>query len=404
MGDGLCTVCRRRTPTEGQVCDPDRKRIIEQLAELPRKLAALTLALVPAAPGLSERVSVSRTGSPTGARLDTLNLAAAGSDNLTASTVTGMLHPHVRKWRTAHTVMLDGGEEREIVTWHQELVRDSDGQPMQVFADDQVGTLPPTQWLASWVRSWRETFGHTHPHGRGRSKTPKTPEHLAAYAQSLAARQHAANVLLGLTRGYTGAPTLHADDPLAEEWEIRFGEPVADNQPAADVDYLLTWFDKACDHEDAAVGDFAAELRALTAELTRVLGETPDQQWLGRCPTNLTDRQTGTSQPCAAGLWQDPYASQVVCPRCRSSWGPGGLALLRLAADIRRVWPVDRRRRYNTAELKQLRTAPPIRCRTCGTPAHITWREVTAAGDRERWWRPDHATCQPDCPDAGRLI
>lgn len=401
MGDVQCVVCRRRTPIRGQVCDPDRRRIAEQLDDLPRKLTALTLQLVPAGGAFGERVHTSRTGSPAGARLDALTLVAAGNDSLSAPAVAGMLHPHIRKWCTRHTVQIDG-QDREIVTWHQELVRDADGNPVNALTDDQVGMLPPAEWLDSWVRAWRHHFGHAQrPHpGRG---APKTPEYAAEMARSAAMRQHAAQVLLGMTRGYNGAAVLRTDDPIAEEWEIRFGEPAAPNRPAADIRYLRTWLDRACD-EDVAVADFAAELRALDAELTRVLGERPDQQWLGRCPATLTERKTGTSRSCGAGLWQDPYASQVVCPRCRSAWGPGGPALLRLAAEIRRVWPIDRRRRYTTAEIAALRAERPLACPTCATTAFVAWREVTAAGEPQRMWRPDAVRCPMGCPEAERLI
>jgi hypothetical protein len=409
MGDVQCVVCRRRTPIRGQVCDPDRRRIAEQLDDLPRKLTALTLQLVPGAGAFGERVHTSRTGSPVGARLDALTLVAAGNDSLSVQAVAGMLHPHIRKWCTRHTVQVDG-QDREIVTWHQELVRDADGNPVNAIADDQVGILPPAEWLDSWVRAWRRHFGHAQrphdlldAHARGWSKAPKTPEQLGELSRSLAARRHAAQVLLGLTRGYNGAPVLRTDDPIAEEWEIRFGEPAAPDRPAADIRYLRTWLDRACD-DDAAIADFAAELRALDAELTRVLGERPDQQWLGRCPTSLTERESGTSKPCGAGLWQDPYTSQVVCPRCRSTWGPGGPALLRLAAEIRRVWPVDRRRRYTTAEVAALRAERPLACPTCASVAFVAWREVTAAGEREQMWRPERARCPMGCPDAERLI
>lgn len=397
-----CVVCCRRKPVRGLVCSPDMKRLAEQLGDLPRQLAALTLNLVPANGMFGERVRTSRTGSPTGARLDVLTLTGPGNPRTDPPTaVTGMLHPQVRKWQATETIMLDDGTEREITVWQQELVRDDDGCPVHVVTDDQVGLLPPREWLEMWVRRWRAHLGHgarVLPAHKG----PKTREYLQALAASHAARQHAAQVLLGLTRGYNGAPTLHSDDPLAEQWEIRFGEPAVAREPAADVTYLLAWLDRVCD-DLPAIGDFAAELRALSSELARVLGERPDQQWLGRCPTKLTNRETGDAAPCGAGLWQDPYVAQVVCPRCRSTWGPGGPALLRLAADIRRVWPVDRRRRYTAAEVAALRADRPLRCPTCWSTVDIQWREVTATGDPERTWRPDQTSCPMGCADAGRL-
>jgi hypothetical protein len=398
MGDvQQCVVCRRRKPTQGLICDADVKRLSEQLGELPRQLAALALGLVPTAAGaFGERVRTSRTGSPTGARLDVLTLTGPG----TARPVPGMLHPQVRKWQATETVVFDDGTERQITTWQQELVRGEDGRPVHVADDDQVGLLPPREWLESWVRRWRTHFRHSTRvlprYG------PKTREYNTALVASLAARQNAAQVLLGLTRGHNGAPVLRTNDPIAEEWEIRFGEPALAREPAADVTYLLAWLGKACE-ELHDIGDFAAELRALSSELARVLGEHPDQQWLGRCPVQLTNRETGEAAPCGAGLWQDPYASQVACPRCRTSWGPGGLALLRLAAEIRAAWPLDRRRRYTCAEVAAIATHRLVRCPACAAGVTVTWREVTAFGDRERTWRPERTCCPEGCPDAERL-
>jgi hypothetical protein len=401
MSDVLCVVCLRRKPARGLVCDPDRTRLAERLGDLPRQIAALSLSLVPAGGAAhSERVRTSRTGSPTGARLDVLTLTGPGNPRTDPPTaVTGMLHPQVRKWQATETVVCDDGTKREITVWHQELVRDADGCPVQTITDDQVGLLPPREWLELWVRRWREHFGHSHrrpggPLARGASSVADL---------GLAARRHAAHVLLGLTRGYNGAPVLRTDDPIAEEWELRYGEPAAAREPAADVAYLLGWLDHACD-QITTIDEFAAELRALSSELGRVLGEQPDQQWLGRCPTTLTNRETGQVALCGAGLWQDPYASQVACPRCRSTWGPGGPALLRLAADIRQAWPVDRRRRYTLDEVAALRAERPLRCPTCASVAFIDWREATAPGDPERTWRPHHAYCPMRCPAPERLI
>jgi hypothetical protein len=150
------------------------------------------------------------------------------------------------------------------------------------------------------------------------------------------------------------------------------------------------------------VAKFAAELRSLSAELTRVLGEKPDDQWLGKCPSTITDRDTGDKQVCGAGLWQDPHASVVECPRCHCTWGPLVVGLFHLAAEIRRVWPLDRRRRYSAEEIDALRQ---IRCPGCASDEiQIGWQEVTAVGDRQRWWRPTRTRCPDGCARAGEIL
>lgn len=435
MSETLCVVCRRRPPARGVVCDVDLDRVTAQLADLPRLVAALTLQLVPAATGMrGDRVSTSRIGSPTTARLDALNMVGPGADGLSDESVAGMLHPLIRKWRTVRRVVVTtviGGQEhvedREVVEWHQEMTRKPpyvpmhtvitgdvevehpslmpvEGPPVLVPSDDQTGLLPPADWLDSWAKTWRKRFGHHPPklRGQGAAKTPAAARATAGALALHAQRQHDLNVVLGLAPGHAGAPVLRAADPLAEEWEIRYGEPTADKAVRQNVAYLLAWFEQACVH-DVGVADFAAELRSLTAELTRVVGEMPDEQWLGRCPSRITDRETGTSRTCGAGLWQDPYASQVVCPRCRSTWGPRRVELFYLVSEIRRVWPIDRRRRYTTAEANEALDVD-LKCPGCGRPVDVAWRNVTAPEDRETWWRAERAVCENRCPEAGRVI
>lgn len=392
----LCIVCRRREPVRGHVCEPDRTGLAELLADLPRKLAALQVQLVPGAAAQGERVSTSRVESPLPARLDALSMLGPGADGVTAA-----FHPHVRRWATQHQVQVSnvvGGkgravtEVRTITAWHQELVRDDGGRVVQVPDDDQIGQLPPVEWLASWVRMWREHFGHAR-------RLPDTLRAPARRAQVEKVRaQELTNQLLGLDTHNRGG------DPLADEWETRFGEPSRADQPAADVKYLLTWLDEACEQGDQLdVAAMAAELRALSAELARIVGERPDQVWLGRCPATVTDLAGGDGaeprvRPCGAPLWQEPFASKVQCPRCHATWGPRELIFL--AKEIRRTWPIDRRRRYHLGEIEALR---PPRCPTCGETAAVGWRDVTATTDDTRWWRPDKVVCPTGCPEAERL-
>lgn len=396
----MCVVCRRRTPARGWVCEGDRKGIAAMLADLPRKMLALQLQLVPGPTAVGDRVSTSRIGSPTPARLDALSLSGPGAEQVTA-----MLHPLVRRWSTKREVTVGqvigpGPVQitvREITEWHQELARDADGHVIQVADDDQIGVLPPAEWLDSWVRVWRRHFGHHVPARTFRLHPAEVDASPRRDELDAVARAAAYNQLLGLGPAQpTGSRPL---DPLADEWETRFGEAPRGQAASEDVSYLLLWLDRACD-DDVCIGDLAAELRSLSAELARVIGDQPDQQWLGRCPATISDvGDNGQRRPCGAGLWQDPHCSQVVCPRCHAVWNER--QLLALALEIRKVWPVDRRRRYWVDEVDRI--TPPT-CPGCVQATRITWREVTATTDDRRWWRPVKVTCPNGCPDTERLI
>lgn len=418
MDDNICVVCRHRAAEEGHVCRTDRERMREQLTDVPTKVNRLALMLVPggSAPR-GERVSLTRTGSPVGARMEALTLVGPGSADLGDRAVAAMLHPLIRKWSTVHTVDVtvtvegrEQTEQRQVTTWEQELVRDGNGRPVQVLHDDQVGLVPPVEWLESWYGRWAAQLGERLPPVQFQG-WPRVEDRRAAEFAEAERRQLAARILLGLRpdlpeRWHPPVALPPAEpwrDPLLQEWAIRFGEPERDHAVDYYTAHLLTWLDYVCDY-DPDVDEFAAELRALSAELTRVLGEQPDQQWLGRCPATVTARDDSASRPCGAGLWHDPYVAQVECPRCKTTWGPGGIALLRLARDIRRTWPIDRRRRYTLDEIDRLGELRTLRCPACSSPAAITWREVTAVGDKERSWRPDRATCPDGCPEAERLV
>lgn len=387
-----CVVCRNRKPAHGAVCDRDRDKITDRLTDLPARIAALQLQLVPSGTRpRADRVSTSHTGSAAPVRIAALTMLGPGSDGLSTAAVAGMLHPQIRKWSVTEkvTVVDSAGNptERAVTTWHQELVRDSDGRTVHITHDDQSGFLPPAEWLDSWARAWRAHYGHHKP-ARPARGAGKTRAHAAAAVVTVLGRD-----------GYGGLAPVLDGDPLAEEWETRFGEPAADQRIVTDTHYLLTWLDRACD-DDVGIADFSAELAVLHAELGRILGETPDQQWLGRCPATLA--RDGDERICGAGLWHDPYVDQVACPRCHSTWGPGPLALLRLAADIRNTWPLDRRRRYTHTERVGLLLP---RCPGCGKPIAVTWADTTVPGEPERTWRPTSASCLDRCgADLGQVM
>jgi hypothetical protein len=221
-------------------------------------------------------------------------------------------------------------------------------------------------------------------------------------------RQGVVDLVVGNEPGFAGRrpANLREDDPVCDLWTLRFGESKTPFDTGNNIRYLNMWLAAAAELDAVDMAAFTAELRSLTAELTRVLGEKPDQQWLGRCPAQLVDADTGAKASCGAGLWQDPHASVVECPRCHSAWGPRMVHLVHLAADIRRVWPLDRRRRYNAEEIDALR---PLRCPGCGEhDVQITWQEVTGVGDKLRWWRPVRTRCRnravPECAKAGEIL
>lgn len=434
-----CVVCAGRRPHRGVVCETDRDRMRVMLAELPRKLAALPAELPPGQAPAGERVSTSRTGSPAGARLDVLTLTGPGSDGLSTQAVAAMLHPHVRRWSTKRSVVViarNRAEIREVTDWHSEPVYDADGNPVLIAADDQVGLLPPVEWLDSWVRTWRQHFGHStvamsrRPGQRPARRFTERELHTALvrsaaspltsptvawmWAVHRAWRQYAANTVLGLT-GYV-PPGQRPADPLAHEWAIRWGASDVPYDPGRTVAYLTTWLDDACD-ADVGIADFASELRSLVAELGRVLGDTPDHQWLGRCPAIIQDVEAGELGPgsgkrCGAGLWQDPYRgtyadgqftgeAPVTCPRCRTTWGPKRIDLHRLAGEIRQAWPLDRRRRYARDELDQV---PRPDCPGCGQQVRVQWRDVTGRGERTQWLVVSAVTCPNGCKEAERTV
>lgn len=398
MGEVSCAVCKHRTPHSGNVCDPCRQRMDQQLTDLLRQIAAVHLNLAPGAGGgEGPRVATSRTGSPTGARLGALSILGPGSDAVYAR-----------------------------------------------HLPDQVGELPPLVWLESWERMWRKHFrlyssihqspaGHTY-HGcsvavdiAASSPTARRvvlhraathtllratggPAVLAALltvgAAWHASQEYAARVQVGMRN--------HGErrgvDPLVDEWVLRFG-PAA-KVPTAQIRFFRLWLDRACDDPDMPIGDFAAELRAVSYGLAATLDEVDEKSWLGRCPSQIVDPATKQVIRCGADLWQDPYngttysgASEptgvrVQCPRCRTGWGPARLELVVLAGASRQAWPLDRRRRYRTSEALALKPA----CPACGAPTHVGWREVTGNEDQHRWWQPIKVICPRRCPEAGKLL
>lgn len=495
----VCRIGDHKHGGRGRVCERHLDAIRAQLAGVARMTRMLPALLVPGSSGgdAGVKVSTSRTGSPTAARLDVLSLLAPGGAEIRRDA--RMLAPQVRRWSTLthYDVTVPGPddkpitERRELRTWHAETVTDGPRRPVEcscnrqhvdrdgrtvtvarphlVLEDDQVGSIPPAEWLDMWVRRWRIALNYTTSPIRGRvslachtdqrtrvdrariaerlRSARQTPTLMPAVAQLIAV-QRAYNdylsrakfavrmSLLGLGRGgaahqarvaaavdggrlpdgadLAGATFTPVHDPIAAEWAVRCGYAGVAAAVEVDAGKLAEWLLLAADtdHEDVDLGAFAAELRQLHRELEHVLGETSDDQWIGRCPANLRDADgEDTDQLCGAGLWQDPYRSRVECARCHTVWPYD--QWMHLATLIRISWPIDRRRRYYQGDKvvaeKAVRTRAEsgvraYRCRGCERVLDVEWVELTRRGELTRTWSPVKLVCPGGCISGGTRV
>lgn len=410
----LCVVCHAQ---QGPVCPADQEAIDRQLVDLPRRLAAVAGQLMPKPAESGERVAIS-THIHTKPPLDVNALSLLGPGT---SEVTVRLHPLIRHWSakrkvlvTTHVVGHAREVQVEVTDWFHEAVIGADGRPVLVPADDdQIGTVPPREWLDQQVRLWRTHFGH---HVPARTMFPRQRAYLppayltllrttgGARAVAWLAAVHAAS---GSNARLAYRGLLGDVDPVLDDIERR-GRPPSGQAMLWDIDYLRTWLDKACSEDALDIAAFAAQLRGLHAEISRVLGEVPDQTWVGRCPAFIAElgddgEPTGKKKPCGGGLNQDntAFSAQVQCPRCRMVWGTRGNDGVGTAREIRRVWPIDRRRRYTAAEIDRL-TLPF--CPGCSFRVKVEWREVTGTRDQKRSWQPADVTCASGCGEARRVM
>ncbi|MFI7608890.1 hypothetical protein ACIBTV_27770 [Micromonospora sp. NPDC049366] len=214
-----------------------------------------------------------------------------------------------------------------------------------------------------------------------------------------AARARAETATAGGTAGR--APS----DAVAAEWVLRYGGATTAAHVEVDCGYLAEWLRYAAECDDAGVGEFVVELRALVAELEHALGETRDDHWVGRCPTTLVDGDGDpTGRVCGYGLWQDPYRSRIECPRCHTAWREK--EWLALAARIRATWPIDRRRLYTWADRKaaERHTERLPTCRGCERTMSVEWREIRGRGYREPMYRPVGWACPAGCIAGGTQV
>jgi hypothetical protein len=493
----VCRIGDHKHRGRGRVCDRHLEAIHAQLAGVARMTRMLPALLVPgsAATGPGAKVSTSRTGSPTSARLDVLSLLAPGGAEIRRDA--RMLSPLVRRWSTLSfydvTVPGEDGkpvtERRELRTWHAEVVTDGPRRPVEcncgrphldregrtvtvsrprlVLDDDQVGSIPPAEWLDMWVRRWRLALRQTTSPIRGRVDLAcdadqrrrverarigeslrvarQSPALMPAVAQLITVQRayqdylaravprvrmsllgvrddgldHQARVAAALAGGrlpdagdLQGATFAPVHDPIAAEWAVRYGYAGVAAAVEVDARWLAEWLALAADHDDDTevdVAGFAAELRALHRELEHVLGETSDDQWIGRCPARLRDADgEETDRLCGAGLWQDPYRSRIECGRCHTAWPQADW--IHVSSLIRVAWPIDRRRRYyqgdKVAAEKAVRTAAEsstraYRCRGCERILAVDWAETTRRGELTRTWSPVKMVCPAGCLTGG---
>lgn len=428
----VCRVGNHQHRGDGPVCERHLERMRAQLAGVARMTCMLPGLLVPgsAAAGPGAKVTTSRIGSPTSARLDVLSLLGPGGAEIRRDA--RMLSPLVRRWaeRVSYVVTVPGEdgepvtETRTLYQWHAEVVSDGPARevscscgrphldstgkrvvvapPRLVMDDDQVGSIPPAEWLDMWVRRWRIALNYTSSPIRGRvnlavdqdqrrrverakiaqrlRSARMSPALMPAVAQLISVQRayenhlqrarfavrmglmgirydgpdHQARVAAALDAGALpiggippGGTFTPVHDPIAAEWAVRYGYAGVAAAVEVDAQKLIEWLDLAADtdHEDVDMAAFATELAGLHRELEHVLGLTSDDQWIGKCPARLRDADgEETDRICGTGLWQDPYRSRVECPRCHTAWHQ--LDWMHLANLIRITWPIDRRRRY----------------------------------------------------------
>jgi hypothetical protein len=482
--EGVCRVGGHRHRGTGGLCPAHVTELTGLITGVARMTSALGHHLMPGSSAAGEKVSTTRTGSPTPARLDVLSLIGPGVTEVRRDARS--LVPQIRRWSTVttydvHTIR-DGTPtvaRRQLRQYHVEMLVDQAtgparacrcgnphadddvhrppaGRPRLVLLDDQVGAVPPAEWCDMWVRRWRLTLQHHHtrlPAGRwvdygeadqakrltraaiaeqtriGRGVPPMLAAVAAYVAVAHAYAQHArrvtvGNALLGIRHDgqkHTarvldaitgGGPPPICHDTAAAEWSVRYGTTQTAATVEVDAQYLTTWLPLLAEMDDdddhLGLAEFAAELRALHRELEHVLGETRDEQWLGRCPAHLVDPRTGdeTGTVCGAGLWHDPHRTgwRIECPRCHSSWPER--EWLALAAKIRYEWPIDPRRRYTLGDRKaaerNLDRLPT--CRGCERTMSVDWRPAPERGDRQEMWRPTRMVCPQGCLAGGTAV
>lgn len=476
-GFRICLVTGHRHRGAAGVCDEHLAELGSLVDGVTRMTRDLGYHLVPGSGPAGEKVTTSRTGSPTPARLDVLSLVGPGVTEIRRDARS--LAVQVRRWSTVTTydvTVIRNGKpvtrKRELRNYHAELItngetgpsacrcgqqHDADavpsntptGRPVHRLVDDQVGAVPPAEWLDTWVRRFRIALQHPPrplPPGAWVDYTeadqPKRltrvalgewvrmnrglPPAMAAVAAFMAVRTaYAAAVgraVLGLT---TGGPEhqVRAEDALAgrrppavaydtgtAEWILRYGAAKTAAAVEVDAHYIKQWLPMVVAVNDDAdtleLATFTTELRALHRELESTLGLTRDDQWIGRCPAKLVDPRTGddTGRLCGAGIWHDAHRSDtapIECPRCHTRWPV--TEWLALRAKIRHDWPVDIRIRYTMGDRQYAESVIERlpKCRGCEATMSVRWVLDYRRGDKVAKYRPAGYFCPNRCLAGG---
>lgn len=486
----VCLVTGHQHRGPYSICSEHLAELIGYTRGIPRMTLDLGYHLVPGSAPAGEKITASRSGSPTSARLDALNLVGPGVSDVIRDPRS--LAAQVRRWSTVTTydvVFERGGktitEQRELRTYHAETITgrrsgpapacrcgephddetrpsgQPDGEPVRVLPGDQVGAVPPAEFLDTWVRRIRVALQHPPrpaPAGmwidygeaeQGKRLARAALGEWARIGRGQPSMMHAVAAFLGVWQAYaqtvtvlraevgatvlgmrpdgpghvtrvetalTGArPPVVAYDTMTAEWILRYG--VARTAAAAEVDaaYLIRWLPVAAainDESDSlGLADFAAELLALHRELECVLGLTRDEQWVGRCPAKLVDPRTGaeSGRLCGAGIWHDPHRgtagrpAPIECPRCHTRWNVREWHPL--AARIQHAWPVDVRRRYTLPERKYAESSDVVdrlpKCRGCESTMAVRWLIDYRRGDKTVMYRPAGYYCPQRCLAGG---
>lgn len=473
----VCLVTGHRHRGAAAICDEHLDELGSLVDGVARMTRDLGYHLVPGSGPAGEKVTTSRTGSPTPARLDVLSLVGPGVTEIRRDARS--LAVQVRRFsrvsmydvtfvRAGKTVT----ERRELRTWHAELLTDgvapasncacgkphdddarpSDtptGRPIHRLIDDQIGAVPPAEWLDTWVRRFRVALqqpprplppgtwvDYTEPDqgkrltrvglGEWWRMTHGRPSIMRAVAAFLTLRVAYADAVgravLGLT---TDGPErqVRAEDALAgkrppvlaydtttAEWILRYGAAKTAAAVEVDAHYVKQWLPMVVAVNDDAdtleLATFATELRALHRELESTLGLTRDDQWIGRCPAKLVDPRTGdeTARLCGAGIWHDAHRSDtapITCPRCQTRWPV--TEWLALRAKIRHDWPIDVRVRYTKVDRAYAESVVERlpKCRGCEVTMSVRWVRDYRRGDRAAMYRPAGYFCPNRCLAGG---
>lgn len=481
----ICLVGGHRHHGAASICDEHLDEISTLIDGVTRMTRQLGYHLMPgSSPATGEKVTSPNPFSSTPTNLAVLSLVGPGVTEIRRDRRS--MAVQVRRWSTVSTYdvrfIRDGEpvtERRELRSFHSELVTDGrptgtrcrcgehseqdnptgtpPGRAVLRVVDDQVGAVPPTEWLDHWVRTFRRHLGHgaaptpagawiPYPGQDARLKRVAVTEWLRlntgrpaampavaaflqvrlAYSVALAnGRAQLGRAVLGMSTDGPARqaradaalagrrPPVLAYDTTTAEWILRYGIAKTAATVEVDASYLKTWLPlvAAGDQGDRLeLARFTIELRALHRELEHVLGLTHDDQWVGRCPAQLIDPRTGDSSGrlCGAGIWHDPHRSTeqrrppIECPRCHTQWPVK--EWMALKARIRHDWPIDERIRYTAPQRRYAESVVERipKCVGCEATMSVRWLLDYRRGDRERLYRPAGYVCPNRCISGGQ--